>query len=685
MGTIHESPTVIGGADPNPHGNGAEITEVDARLRDPRVIWGMRVAWISIVVLAIISLIAALPYFRTRLLIEAQNFQVPLQTLGLSADTFVTLSFVRELILVLPGMLLGTLLYARRSTNRMVLLLSIAMVVFALTSGDAVFALPATWASVVYFFSVFGLTIMLTVILIMPDGRFHPRWCFLIVATYLVIELVHYYPFIDVLSVNRFNPAWRIIQLLFYAIGIGVQLYRYRHYYNAAQRQQTKWLIFGLSNVLLGYVLISLIRALWVVVPVAQPAAWFAQTQVIIPLLRIIPVLFAYVTLIFAVSRYRLWEVDLIINRGLVVIGLAGLLGIVFFAVVFVLQGVLQLVTGTAQSNVALVGSTLVIGTLFQPVRRRLQRFVDRKLFGIKVDFRHPRPAIPILNRKMTTAELPIRQYGEYMVTGILGRGGMGEVYRGVQATLSRDVAIKVLPANKAISDEARTRFEREARTVAALHHPNIIRVFDYGQQFDEAYMVMELVEGQSLDTYIKQYAPLSLEVIRAVMNDLCSALDYAHEQGLVHRDVKPSNVMLQPVTAQAHSGRRFDKRAILMDFGVARMITDTSHLTESGVLVGTFDYMAPEQITGGREVDRRADIYALGVLLFQMLTGKLPFVGDNPGIIIFAHLQRPAPDPREINPAIPSHFSVAVQRALAKQPELRFATAGELADALVG
>jgi serine/threonine protein kinase len=405
---------------------------------------------------------------------------------------------------------------------------------------------------------------------------------------------------------------------------------------------------------------------------------------VLIPVLRIVPNLVTYLSLIFAISRYRLWEVDLIINRGLVVGGLAVLLGLVFFGVVALLGAILEAVTGTAQSQIAVVASALLAGALFNPIQKRLQRFVDRRLYGIKVNFRGARAsqAMPAVDPPTSR---PPRTFGEYVMTGVLGRGGMGEVYRARQPNLNREVAVKVLTAAKAREGEFRQRFEREAQTVAALHHPNIIQVFDYGSADGDVYMVMEYIDGQGLDDYIREHAPLPLNVIVPLMRDICSALDYAHDNDLVHRDIKPSNVMLRQVSTQVARklSQTFNYRAVLMDFGVARMVSDTTGLTQSGVIVGTFDYMAPEQISGSNTVDRRADIYSLGVMLYQMLTGQLPFAGDNPGVVVFAHLQRPPPNPREIVPGIPASVAYAVTRAMAKHPEDRFQRAGELAAAL--
>jgi eukaryotic-like serine/threonine-protein kinase len=264
---------------------------------------------------------------------------------------------------------------------------------------------------------------------------------------------------------------------------------------------------------------------------------------------------------------------------------------------------------------------------------------------------------------------------GPYEVLEPLGQGGMAEVYHGVHTRLGRAVAIKVLPAGLAGHADFRERFEREARAVAALRHANIVQVYDFGDAEGMYYMVMEYIAGSDLAQLLAEHASLPLAQVRPLLRDVAAALDYAHAQGLVHRDVKPSNVMIQAANAAG-----VGQRAILTDFGIAKILAGGSAATKTGVMIGTPDYMAPEQIRAAGEVDARTDIYALGVMLFQMLTGRLPFTGENPGIVVLAHLHQPAPDPRALLPDLPAHIAQAILRALAKDPAERHQTAGALA-----
>jgi predicted Ser/Thr protein kinase len=263
--------------------------------------------------------------------------------------------------------------------------------------------------------------------------------------------------------------------------------------------------------------------------------------------------------------------------------------------------------------------------------------------------------------------------FGPYEVQELLGRGGMAEVYKGHHHRLERAVAIKVLSASLAAEGDFRKRFEREARAIATLRHPNIVQVYDFGDIEGVYYMVMEYIDGDNLATLLGETGPLGIEQVRPIARDLASALDYAHGQGIIHRDVKPSNVMI-------HVDSNSFTHAILTDFGIAKILRGDPSPTKDGGLTGTLDYMAPEQIRGSGDVDSRADVYALGVMLYQMFTGQLPFKGDNAGAVLMGHLQGQADDPRVLAPELPTHIAIAIMRALAKERDERFQTVGELA-----
>jgi tRNA A-37 threonylcarbamoyl transferase component Bud32 len=263
---------------------------------------------------------------------------------------------------------------------------------------------------------------------------------------------------------------------------------------------------------------------------------------------------------------------------------------------------------------------------------------------------------------------------GRYRVLNPLGRGGMARVYRAYHPQLDRYVAIKVLRSDLMEEESFLARFRREAQAVAALRHPNIVQVFDFDVQNDIYYMVMELLEGDTLKTRLSDYRvrdehmPLG-EMVRVLL-DVLDGLAYAHGKGMIHRDVKPTNIMLTK-----------NGQAVITDFGIAQIIGGTHH-TVSGALMGTLTYMAPEQGLEGLS-DARSDIYSLGIVLYEMLTQHTPFDGDTPLAILMKHLNDPLPLPRHVDPAIPEPFERVVLKALAKQPEDRCQSAAEMAQML--
>ena len=255
-----------------------------------------------------------------------------------------------------------------------------------------------------------------------------------------------------------------------------------------------------------------------------------------------------------------------------------------------------------------------------------------------------------------------------YRIDAELGRGGMGVVYRAHDILLDRAVAVKVL-SDSGLGTEGRARLLREAQAAARLDHPNIVSVYDAGETESRPFIVMQLVTGASLHNC----GPLSLPQIIAVARQLCDALDHAHAQGIVHRDLKPENISV------VGSGDRLIAK--LMDFGLARS-REASRLTQEDTLLGTVFYLAPEQALG-QEVDGRTDLYALGVILYELTTGRLPFTGDDPLIIISQHLHAPVIPPRTHNPEIPSELESLILRLLSKKPDDRPASAREVLEAL--
>ncbi|MFZ6027127.1 MAG: protein kinase domain-containing protein [Chloroflexota bacterium] len=274
----------------------------------------------------------------------------------------------------------------------------------------------------------------------------------------------------------------------------------------------------------------------------------------------------------------------------------------------------------------------------------------------------------------MTPTSLEGQNLGKYRLLEPLGRGGMAQVYRAYHPQLDRYVAVKVLRSDLVEETEFLARFQREARSVAALRHPNIVQVFDADVQDNHYYIVMELLEGDTLkarqNAYRAHAERMPLGETARVMLDVLNGLGYAHEEGIIHRDIKPANILLN---------RR--GQAVLSDFGIAQIVGGTQY-TISGALMGTLSYMAPEQGLENR-CDPRSDLYSLGIVFYEMLTGRPPFDADTPLAILMKHLNDPLPLPRQINPAIPEAFERVALKALAKNPDDRYQQAHEMAQAI--
>jgi len=257
---------------------------------------------------------------------------------------------------------------------------------------------------------------------------------------------------------------------------------------------------------------------------------------------------------------------------------------------------------------------------------------------------------------------------GPYELLEELGSGGMASVYLGRQESMGRFVAIKVIHKAISIDTVAVERFQREAQVIARLEHPHILPVYDYDGTHNPPYIVMRYMPTGTLkDIMVK--ARLPLEEIVHIYSQLAPALDYAHRQGIIHRDIKPANIMVDG-----------DGNVFLTDFGIARITSEAGEsLTGTGMAVGTPGYMAPEQ-TMGTEVDGRVDIYALGVMLFELVTGRAPYVADTPMAVLLQHINNPIPSARELDPTIPPELDAVIQKALAKDPSDRYQSGNELA-----
>ena len=269
------------------------------------------------------------------------------------------------------------------------------------------------------------------------------------------------------------------------------------------------------------------------------------------------------------------------------------------------------------------------------------------------------------------------RLAGRYEVRSLIGHGGMAEVHLGFDTRLSRIVAIKMLRSDLARDSIFQARFRREAQSAASLNHPNIVSVYDTGEEtvtgpdgrsISVPYIVMEYVEGHTVKELLSDGTPVPINEAISIVSGILSALEYSHSQNLVHRDIKPGNIMLTG-----------DGKVKVMDFGIARALTDSqATMTQTNAVVGTAQYLSPEQARG-EQVDARSDLYSTGVVLFELLTGRPPFTGDSAVAVAYQHVQQLPPTPSSVTPDIPEALDRVVMKALAKDREQRYSSAGSM------
>jgi serine/threonine-protein kinase len=634
----------------------------------------LQVIWVLVVAYILFVLSSGLSGYMGALSTHASLLE-QIARLGLNLLTFSAIDIISDIYILLGYLGLAVVLFMHRSDDWFAIFLSVMIMTFGISvtnMGNEMAGDPrlGIWVSPLM---MLGQTSIVLLGWLYPDGRFYPSWVKYLAPLLLLTMIFFYWPGLS-FSRNYLNlPIYLVVSLFWYLGTAAAMISRYRNLTNVIQRQHVRWVLFGMLGPLLWFVLFN---GLALFFPNLQDQSTFGGVAflIVMRVLSIILFLVFPLSLTIAIARYRLFDVDLIINRALVYGALTAALVTVFGFVLILINLLWTAIAGRGQAGLALTVSAVAAGALFQPTRKFLQRFVDRTFYHINIDYlKTP------LGRKLaggdtdTTLAAP-KLFSKYNNLALIGKGGMAEVYRADDCTHDRSVAIKVLLSNLAEDNQFRKRFQREAQALAGLEHPNIVRIYDFGIENNLYYMVMEYLNGMSLSNALRQNGKMDLDTARPILTNIAEALDYAHQSGLVHRDIKPSNVMLD-------SGRGV-LRAVLTDFGIVKMPTAMTNITESAV-IGTFDYIAPEQIQATGQLDGRADIYALGVMSYQILSGALPFKRNSPGALLLAHMTAPPPDIREVEPTTAHRIARAIQQAMAKEPASRFSTAMEFVAAL--
>lgn len=643
------------------------ITQETSLKDRPALRWTLIGIWVVVVLYTVMVLGAVLsPQFP-----KFQNSNIAQLLLGIPVLLQLGIDYGVDFLLMFGFSVIGGILIVRRSDDWFAIFTSLFLIIFGVrvTNLANMIALAPGYETSGGLILALGDIGVVLFSMLFPDGKFVPRWL-KFVAPLLVVTMLGIYIFPDSPffwdTMGRTGYLW--VTTTWYVIGIVASIYRYARRSTLEQKQQIRWAFIGTMGPFSWFLIFQVLQNF---LPSFDNSVVLATSfQVISRLAGIFLFLMLPLFITISIARSKLFDIDLLINRslvyGILTIGLALTFALEFLLVSAIFKGIHQ---GDQSFLVAVVFSVLA-GALFQPMRKRLQRFVDRFFYHIQIDYQKT----PAEIRAEAATNVEGRTFSSYHDLKLIGHGGMAEVYSATDSKRRNDVAIKILRAALASDEQFQKRFVREAEIVSGLDHPNIVRVMDFGHEQDAYYIVMELLSGPDLNHLLKREKQLSLPKTVELLRGVAGALDYAHQRGLVHRDIKPSNVMLDVSTSPA--------RAVLTDFGIAKISDAHTLITKTGML-GTFDYMSPEQIQASATVDSRADIYALGVMTYQMLTGHLPFERPNTGAVLLAHLNAPAPDAREITRDLPRRAAHTIQQAMAKEPNDRFKTAGEFIAAL--
>jgi tRNA A-37 threonylcarbamoyl transferase component Bud32 len=635
-----------------------------------------------------IVLVASLlvTYYESGLILDyytSQSFALAFTELNISARGFAFYMITWRVIRMLVFIGAASFIFSRRSDTRIGIATSLWLLVMGVTNSTAlisvnVYLLTKTSqvladSSVITleylgaFGSIWltwaGWTFIMAILLIYPNGKIEPRWSWAIIISWIFISSLWSVLPLD----SHFHPLmWNFYLRSAIIAGLWIALIytltlRYRRYFTKIERQQAKWVFYWVVLYAITYFSYIIIRELLQSTPLDTPHLILSDGTGIIIETSVIGTVISIAVSLF---RYRLWDIDLVINRSLVYGAILTILSVIFFAALLGLQ-----LIGSTNPLLAVSISLGATALLYQQTKRHVQDFVDHRIYGLRIGLNAVNQLKDISKPPIETiGQLTGHQFGGYELLDLLGKGGMGTVYKAYLA--GETLAIKILNTDISMDADMRRRFEREAAVGMSLQHPNIVNIKRISEQDNHYYMVMEYIDGQDLRQYMKQKGALDVKTAIAIITALCDGLKAAHQANYVHRDIKPANIML-----------RKDGSPVLMDFGIAKLRDGHTAITKTGAM-GTIDYMAPEQIISAKEVDARADIYGLAVMLYEMLAGHPPFKGSA-AQLLFAHIQQPAPYLQEELPDIPLHIATSIMRAMSKDPDDRQQTVTAFSESL--
>ncbi|MDX2079032.1 MAG: serine/threonine-protein kinase [bacterium] len=509
---------------------------------------------------------------------------------------------------------------------------------------------------------------------VFPDGQYVPkwmRWWVYIGMTWEVGRRV----FAGSLTSNDGSFRLDLFLSTFIIAGVGIvaQIIRYRYHSTPNQRQQTKWAILGGALCLVCVTIGA--GVYFTILPIIEAQSNAIWLNIGLRLVYYSAFFLLVMGLGFSIVRYRIWEADLAINRSVVYFFLSTILALLFLGSLVVFQRVFIIILGQEMDILSTIIATGLVVSLSPFIQRRVRHQIDKRIFGFRQDLiqlnKQQQQRVEIYSEGKQGA-LSGQTIGNYAIGALIGKGGMGQVYHATHTQSKNAVALKVMADALFQENMAQERFEREATLAKTLHHPHIVPVHEAFSDMNHLYLVMPYIEGRDLWQVYKAEGKIPLAHMLPILRQIADALDYLHKQGIVHRDIKPSNIMIGD-----------DDHAWLLDFGIAKWVNDSHILTRTTGILGTLDYTAPEQLISSKNVDHRADIYALGVMTYQLLAGEAPFVG-NIGNLVFAHLNQPAPDIRLIAPHIPEKIAYALIRCMAKDADDRYDSAGAFIKALM-